>query len=74
MNMAEAHTVCTRVELHLREIDRTHRRAVDAVVEQLARDFPADPLLRLLGRSADMRSEDHVLEALNRAFETSGIR
>src|ERR1700678_1537258 len=49
VDMAETHAMDARMKLHLRKIDRAHGRPVDAIVEQLARNFPADPLLRLLG-------------------------
>ena len=39
------------------------------VVAELAADEPADVLLRLLGRAADVRGEDHVGQAAQRGDE-----
>ncbi len=48
--------------------------AAVAVVDELARDFAADALLRLLGRAADMRRQNDVLQALQRRNEPLGVR
>ena len=57
----------------MRKIDSTHGRAAVKIVEHLAGHFPADPVLRLFGRSADVRREDDVLQALQGAFEALRI-
>ena len=63
-----------RRQLDLGEIDRAHRRAGIAVVDQLAGHFGADAFLRLFGRTADVRRQDDVFQALQRRHEAIRIR
>src|SRR5580704_1886470 len=60
-------------QLHLGEIDGAHRRAAVAVLDQLARDFDADALLRLLGRTADMRRQNDIVQACSGEWNFSAF-
>ena len=60
-------------QLHLREVDGAGGGAHVGILDQLARHLGADALLRLLGRAADVRGEDDVVEALQRAHELLGV-
>ena len=62
------------IGLHLREVDRHCGVPTIDEVAQLAGYEPADIGLRLLSRTADMRCQDHVRQALQAvAKEISGI-
>src|SRR3954452_24204348 len=74
MVVAEAPAGGAQMQLHLRKIHRPRGRAGDEEVDQLARYLAADALLRLLSRTADMRGEDDIAEALHRALEAIGVR
>ena len=64
-------TVLARVSRqgHFREVDRRYRGTVVAVLDQFFRDFQADVGLGFSGGAADVRGQDHVVQATQRAFE-----
>ena len=62
-------------------VDRAGHRLLDPVVDQEPAPgnshggrTGADALLRLFGRAADMRSQDDILQALQRRYETLRVR
>ena len=62
------------IGLHLREVDRHCGVPTVDEVAQLAGHEPADIGLRLLGRTTDVRCQDHVRQALEAVGEgISGI-
>src|SRR5476649_1214748 len=64
-------TVLARVSRqgHFREVDRGHRRTVVAVLDQLFRHFQTNVGLGFGSRTTDVRGQDHVVQATQRAFE-----
>lgn len=70
VQQAYAHPV---VDLSLRQIDRHHGRPGIVEVGQLVGDEEADVLLRLGGRAADMRGENHIRDALQHRAERIAI-
>src|SRR5580704_2999512 len=69
VNVAEAGAERMCLQLDLREIHRAHRGAAAEIIEHLAGHLPADTILRLLGRTTDVRGQDHVLETLQGALK-----
>ncbi|KPX97577.1 Uncharacterized protein ALO61_05256 [Pseudomonas savastanoi pv. nerii] len=59
---------------HFREVDRRYRRTVVAVLDQLFCDFQTDVGLRFGSGTADVRGQDHVVQATQRAFEDVVVR
>ena len=64
-------TVLARVSRqgHFREVDRRYGRAVVAVLDQFFCHFQADVGLGFSGGTTDVRGQDHVVQATQRAFE-----
>src|SRR6202023_793821 len=74
VNVAEAGAERMCLQLDLREIHGAHRGAAAEIIEHLAAPPPADTILRLLGRTTDVRGQDHVLETLQGALKAIRIR
>src|SRR5207253_11037906 len=64
VNMTKSRAVLTLLQLHLRKIYGARRRTASEVIEHLSRHFCADPVLRLFRRTADVRGQDYVRQAL----------
>ncbi|RMO18330.1 hypothetical protein ALQ47_05251 [Pseudomonas cichorii] len=56
-------------QCHFREVDRGNRSTVVAVLDQFFRDFQTDVGLGFGSGTTDVRSQDHVVQATQRAFE-----
>ena len=54
---------------HFREVHGRYRGTVVAVLDQFFCHFQTDVGLRFSGRTADVRGQDHVVQATQRAFE-----
>src|SRR5260221_5629981 len=73
LHLDEARAAGALRQLNLPEVDRADGPADVGQIDQLARDLGADALLRLLGRAADMRRQDDVVEPLQRRAERLGV-
>ena len=62
----EQTTTTVQRQRHFREVHGRERRTVVGIFAQLTRYFQADILLRFLGRAADVRRQDHVVEFAQR--------
>ena len=64
-------TVLVRVcgQCHFREVDRRDRGAVVRISDQLLGYLDTDVLLGFQGRTTDMRRQNHVIQAAQRALE-----
>ncbi len=70
MNMHEAGVLAILDrQRNFREVDRTQRRPVIGIGDQLVGNFDTDIFLCFLGGTTDMRGQDHVRHTAKRALE-----
>ena len=69
MNVQQTVLVRVRGQCHFGEVDRGDRGTVVRVRDQFFGDLDTNVLLGFQGRTTDMRRQNHVIQAAQRALE-----